>query len=442
MKLFAAALIVRCVIGAFEYRENHPASLSHQLCAVSDTAPLSNLSNPAYLPIWKGIYFSSAYGKPYLLREMNAANIRTGYSTGGFGIQGGWSFFGINEYQEHVLELDFGRRIFPFLFIGGGVSNYRLIINTPDISLHESLFNYRLALLLVPFKWMHISYLQENVQSFFDKKRQDLMYPQWSAGISLNPVNGVFFIWNITSAYYGYINSFAVSTNLLSCLNFKAGYSREISTCSFAVNFFYKSMGISYGIDYHAFLGSTHRIAVTLSTEDLRLEEIQYLKKRLTGKPRRSGLPAIDINKCSIEELETIPVLTKEMAGRIIKYREMIGPITIKALFQIGLDSKQLKEIQEYIHGLSLDENDDDNARAGKKYIRNRNNKNGFATLEKRKELFKKLLQTGLPSGMALRIAELSREKNRDELAREIENMAEIPRSMKVEIRRICDESL
>ncbi len=141
---------------------------------------------------------------------------------------------------------------------------------------------------------------------------------------------------------------------MLACLSLKGGYSRETSSYSFSVNFLYDKFSVSYGLTHHTYLGSTHKLGLTIASGDFTLQEINY-NKNLARRSLPEKKKKININNCVFEELMESNLFSNEIAERIIKYRDTIGPVSEKGLLQIGITKKEFESIQEYISGLAVE---------------------------------------------------------------------------------------
>ncbi len=442
IKFFLLMALAQHPVTAFNYRESSPPSLFHYRSAIADEFPPGNLSNPAFIPLWNSLYITTAYSKPYMLEDLNAYNAYSGIAENEFGFQAAAGGFGIDEYQEQTFEGNMGIRPFHFFSAGCGITWYRLAISTDELTYHRNLMDFRMGLLLMPVEWIKVSYLQENIRSLFESKRRDILNPDWSAGVSLKAARGFALTWNLNRDYYSYINSFSVSANLLPFLGFRAGYSRETSACAFAVIIAYKMMHLSYGMQFHSYLGATHSIALTMRNENCALEEIHYTDI-LPGKNSKfHNARRIDINSCSESDLESIPVLTGEMAERILKYRRMIGPLSEKSLYQIGLSSGQVAELQDFTTGLVPD---DDEKQKNFRFAGNRNGHSkrppGYPP-ERRKEVFTRLLSAGISAGTAIRVADLMKNKSKPEILEEVRKMPDLPVQVKQSIVAACESLL
>ncbi|MBN2402787.1 MAG: helix-hairpin-helix domain-containing protein [Spirochaetes bacterium] len=451
MKIALILLLANSLTASFEYRETNPCSLFPYNYAVSDTNPLGNLSNPSYLPLREIYYVNTSYAKPYLMEELNSGNLRAGCSTDKLGVQAAWNRFGIRGYSEDVLEGSFGYRPWKFLSAGIGASYYHININTDEIKCREGAADFRFSALLLPYDWINIGYIQENIYSFYnrslknkdsDSNTEDFIYPNQSLGIALKPARGITFSWNINRIYYGYINSFSVTANMLSCLSLKGGYSRETSSYSFSANFTYAKFMVSYGLSHHAYLGATHKLGLSIAAGDLALEEINY-NKSLYRRTLPEKKKKININECSLEELTESNLFTEEIAERVIKYREIIGPINSKGLIQIGIPKNEFESIREYLSGLAPETAQDAGRRAAKAGTGSYKIKTGTGyDLDTRKLLFQKLLENGLSAGTSLKISEHAKTDSKEQLIRKVKEMPGIDEEKKKIIIKICAESL
>ncbi len=442
IKTALALLLVKSIIMSFEYNETNPAMLFPYPLSVSDNMPLGNLSNPAYLPRWETFYLNTDYARPYSMSGLNSGNIRAGWCAGGIAAQAGWSRFGIAEYCEDIFNGSIGYMPWKFLSAGAGASYYHVNFNTEEYTCSRGLTDYKISLLAMPFEWIDIGFMYLNIYSAFKKERDDLTYPGWSSGVSVKPAAGITFSWNTTKSYYDYINTFAVSANLLPFLNLRAGYSRETSSFAASVIILYKNITVSYGLSHHTYLGLTHKFGITLSGRPLTLEGVNYNEKLF-----REKLPAetkkININRSTAEELREAGIFPDPIPERIIRFREALGPLNRDALIKIGVEPERLKEIEGMITGF-IDAPDAGRAtRTAEKTAQARTASNKkFIDLDERKILFRKMLESGFSASESLMITELARNRHLEDLLCSIRSLADIPDDKKKAIIKICAESL
>jgi hypothetical protein len=411
---------------AFDYRQNSPASLFPQNQAAIDITLPDSASNPAYFPRIKYPYLHFSGCRPYNLDELYSTTIRAGYGDGAFGMQASWSRFGFDQYLENIAEASAGYCPIKYISLGAGLFYYNVSIHTPEVSLSGHLCDGRLSILIAPFEWIDLSFQYENVVSLFIKSRRDILYPGWSGGAGLKPIKGLSLIWNITSTPYGFVNSLAASINILKYFSIRAGYARESSTYSAAVSFIYKYVSASYGLKYHPHLGLTHSFGVSLAAGEIAVEALNYGEMFNRIREIR-GIKKIDISSCSLEELLQIPDFDELFAGRIIKYRNNIGPVSKDAFIQIGMNEQEARRVMKYITGLA------DESPKPKKAARGRKEHE-----KAQKEIFQKLLREGLPASLSLELSEMAVRGQVHMIRSKLGSLTELDQNKKKRIMQLC----
>lgn len=436
IRLALTFLIARSFVASFEYRETKPAALFPYYYAVDDFSS-GIISNPAALPFLGFSYVDLSYSKPYTLDEINANNMRCGYHLERSAFQLSWSRFGIDEYREDVLEFNTGYTPVSFLSFGIGVLYYRLSIETEELTLREQLTDFRASVLLHLHRSILIGFQQENVTSLFERERDDLLYPQSSGGLMIKITDGISLVWNINRMYYGYINSFSVSTNLLRFLNIKVGYSRETSTYAASITILYRFMTISYGLRHHPYLGATHCFGVALCDDHRLFQRVSYktIRHRKSSRERK-----LDINKCSAEDLKGIALISEMLAERIVRYRNAIGPLSEKSLIQIGFTGKDVVILKKYVTGFIEDPGK--KVRNGVTIARQRKISRRSRLLRKRRELFKRLIKSGIKASTAFKICESLASTGKRDIINKINALPDISHNEKKRIIRICSDLL
>ncbi|MCU0822141.1 MAG: helix-hairpin-helix domain-containing protein [Spirochaetes bacterium] len=437
IKTAIALLLLKSIFISFEYNETNPSMLFPYYNAASDDMPLGHLSNPAYLPLWQTCYFNIDYSRPYWMEDLNSGNIRTGWAADGLALQGAWSRFGITEYSEDIFTGSIGCMPWKFFSAGAGVSYYHINFDTEEYTYSRGIADFSSSILLMPLEWINFSLTYLNIYSVFKRTMDDLTCPGWSGGVSVKPAEGITFSWNTNKEYYDYINTFSVSTNLLPFLNIKAGYSRETSSFAAAVIILYKNITVSYGLNHHTYLGLTHKFGITFSGEPLALEQVNYNKNLFRGKLPESE-KKININKCTKDDLLDAGVFSETIAERIIRYREIIGTVNRDALIKIGVDSAELKNIENRLTGFIDTPEAGRTEPPGKKIARADKQKAGFIDTDSRKYLFRKLLENGIGASESLMITELAKNKTADDFINSVRTLPDIPRDKLNTIIKIC----
>ncbi len=432
MSAIAVVLIIgRLATHAFEFRESNPAALFPYYCAVDDTGS-GNLANPSFLPLNRYAYICSSYNRPYADLEVQAANARIGQGLERFGWQVAWGGFGIDAYREDTVEANVGWRPVRMLSVGAGASYYSLSINTEDLGHAIGMYDGRASVLFMPVAWADIGVRQENIGSLFMREREDLLFPETSAGVALKPARGVALIYNFNRTYYGALNSVAVSANLLDCLNVKVGYSRETTTYAASISIAVSVVRASYGIRQHPYLGLSHSFAVTVATNDIPFEQIPYTEPVMT---RREAIPAsqkLDINNCVIEELRELPLMTDALAARIMQHRRMIGPVNARILEQLGMSRRDIAAFRSYARWDDPKKKREWSPRSPKRAPSRAN------AHERAKALFRQLLESGLTAADALDLSELAGSAQPAEIERRAAAIRGITESTRRLVVKLC----
>lgn len=433
IKIFAAAYVSKVLMASFEYRQSSPLVLFPGKQPAVETVEPHPSANPALLPLFRQWYVSSAVSNPYGMEGLSCGSFSAGGGTGYFGFQVSWSRFGTDFYSENVFNADMGLKPVRFLSIGLGYRYYMLDISTEDITLETSLSDIAASLLLIPADFICLTFQQENLYSLYEKKRRDLVFPGYAAGIAVSPIRGLWFSYNFEKSPPGPVNSFSVSASLLSFFRVKGGYSRETSSYSAALSVKYSRFSLSYGFRYHSYLGATHSIGLTISAKAVPYRGMEYitLRKQGNAKPAKK----IDIRSCSLKDLKQIPPVSDTIANRIIKYRTMIGPVTGKALVQVGMPVEDIREFRGYIYGLAED-NDYRKRKKRKRWIyHGSGRKKKFFS---RKSIFKKLLATGIGATASLKLSEIYVSGKKEEISAYLKSLPSLTPEKRKEILSLC----
>lgn len=435
MKTLLVITLISVLNGAFEYRENTPSLLFPYRYA-SDDIESGNRTLPSYLPFYNYSYLSGAYSRPYSLGDLESHTLRCGQGFDHIAYQASWSRFGIREYREETFETNFGFRPVRWISAGFGVINYRMNIDMPESVNRYSLYDYHASCTIIPFEWLGLSVLQENISSLFHEDNRDMLHPNSSAGISLRPVPGLTFSWNINRTYYDYINSIALSANLMKCLNLKLGYSHETTTYAFSTGLAFNNITVSYGMRYHSYLGMTHCFEVTLTTGNPGYHELNYSARNF-----RSYFPTLmkkeDINTCTADHLKSLDFLSPVQIEGIIRYRKYIGPVTAKGLLQAGLKPNEIELLKQHVRGITDDRDEEENR---KKYVKQptRKRNSRISSMKRQKKIFTKLLTAGVKAGTALKLSSLAIGDDRQALLSEINAIDSINDEKRRKILSIC----
>ncbi len=417
------------VLGAFDYRVTPPASLFPFRQSANDHSIPDAISNPAYLPRISYPYLHCSGSRPYTLGGLEATTLRAGYAVRGFAVQAVWDRFGIDQYMEHVVEVNLAYMPIRHVSIGTGATYYNLSIRTAEASFKTHQADCRASVVIAPFTWIEAAFQQENIASLCIKKRRDLMYPEWSAGVALKPIKGLALMYNINKTPRGYVNTIAASANVLKFFSIRVGYAREAMTCAGALSFIYKYIAASYGLKYHPHLGLTHTVGVTLSMSEMTIESLSYgaMFSRVSDRRKHD---TIDINGCSMEQLLSVTGLEGHTAERIMKYRKTIGPLTRTGLLQIGLTEKEIVDLLPRITGLAPEEKQASPDR-----------RSMYRIEKMQKDLFKRLVVLGIPAATALECADMALRGETKSCADRINAMTELGAGARKKAVGLCSGS-
>lgn len=430
IKIVLIVCLSQPVIAAFEYRTSPPAALFPFSQAVNEDSLPDSISNPAYLPRIQFLYLNCAGSKPYTLDGLYSTTLRAGYAGRGFAVQALWDRYGIDQYCENVVEVNCAYMPVRYVSLGTGVSYYNLNINTMEVSMTTHLADCKASILVTPIRWFEMAFQFNNFASLFIKKRRDLIFPGWLAGAALKPFKGFALLYNINKTPNGYINTIAASANVLKFFSIRVGYAKEAMTYSGALAFIYKFIAISYGLKYHPHLGFTHTAGLTLTASVMNIDSLSY-GSLFSRSNEQSESSMININSCSMDQLQSIPGIRQNIASRIMKHRETIGPLSRNSLLQIGLSDHDIEQLLTHVTGLVPDD----------ATSRKNDTKAALHYEKARKDLFKQLVDLGIPAATALDLAEMALSGHGKRCSARIESMADLTAGKKKQALDLCGAS-
>ena len=423
--IFCAAII--CV-GAFEYRIENPDALFPSLQAVYDYSYPGIMINPAQIPLSSGFIFNSNGGRPYSEKELMSGGMAVQYASRDYGLQVSWNSFGADFYREHTFSLKAAYSIFSFFNIGISENLYILKIATDNFSKEWRKSDTDISLLFLPYQWLNLAFTQTGIISHFNDKNDDILYNERSIGVLFKPGKGFSIAWNNTDTAIERLNIFTVSVNPTNFFTLKGGYCKETSSFATTIGILLNNLYVSYGSRYHPFLGYSHSIGVSY-TIGSGIESLEYKKSPFSSAPDRGK---ININRASLDELKAIGGLSDVSAERIILYREKIGPVTDKALMQIGLTSDEIKIISANVYGIERVSSSKDGQNNSKKFVKTPPRQ------ERIKTKFQQLIKEGIQAGAAIKYSELSESVSKNEFRVKLQSDNSLSSDQKKSIERIC----
>jgi len=415
--VFRIGLAAACLfsfMGAFEYQPAAPVELFPYSVAVRDETSPGQYIPAHYAPLAAGASISSSAGQPYSIEGVSARHISAVIPFKPLGFSAAWKSFGTSGYMENTFLVSAGFAPFKAISFGAGVNCYSLKIHGGDIDTDKNFFCASAGLLIRPFKWLETAAFADNIRSFFDDTDNFYIRENCGAGIKLKPFQGLSLIYNVNKDYSGYLNSLSVTAHILPFLSVSCGYAREAMTWSGALSAVFKKVSASYGIRLHPYLGVTHIVGLSLNADGEKLPSIKYSQDRGDNE-EKEYIKKIDISICSDEEIKAIPVLNAVHAERIIRYREQIGPVSEKALAQLGLNAREIVNFQKYVFGFAQDKRESHEKVSTQKKP---------SPVKKNKNLFMSLVEeVGLSPTQALELCEAAAKGGREGFRKKLQSM-------------------
>lgn len=266
MKIALLLSLAITLNSAFEYKTPEGSSLFPYIIAAHDYSCPGIVSNPSLLPFAPGLALSGGASRPYSEDELLSGSSALQYSVKNTGLSFSWNHFGTDIYRENIYSIKAGYAPFKYFSLGLTGKAYSLSVKCDEISHSENIYDYGVSATLRPFKFIDISFVQENINTYINNKNIETLYPEKSAGILIKPDNELSIAWNITDTSAGKINTFIASVNPLPCFNLSGGCSRETASYSASASIFISNIKVQYNLLYHSYLGYTHAVAVTLNT--------------------------------------------------------------------------------------------------------------------------------------------------------------------------------
>lgn len=429
MKIAFIITLTISINSAFEYRTPEGSSLFPYTIAAHDYSCPGIVSNPSLLPFATGLALSGSAARPYSEDELISGYSALQYSAWKGGLSFSWNFFGTDIYKENIYTIKAGYAPFQFLSLGLTGKAYSLSVDCDEISHSENIYDYGISATLRPFKFIDISFIQENINTFTNKKNKETIYPERSAGILLKPDKGFSIAWNLTDTSAGKINTFIASVNPLPFFNLSGGYSRETASYSASASIFITKIKIQYNLLYHSYLGYTHAVALTFST-GLPPEPVSYSRTR-----QNNISEPVNINNASYEDIVNLPGVNETHAERIIAYRDQIGPLSADALSRIGMTGEEIRQLDENIYGLERDRESIKSLQQPFKPFVYKKKENRE---DKTKRLFRQMLAKGIPANRGIEYSRLAAAGNKEKILSILSMDKNLNDKQKVYVKRIC----
>lgn len=428
--MISALLAIQVFVGAFEYREE-PGALFPSGSAISNTSDLSYAMSKNRSDISADWMVFSSYSRPYDNAGLNAGS--TGFIAAGDSLYAGgtYSRFGLNFYREEKYSVLAGiKNPHNISFFIRPHCN-RLVIDTEVVSLDKRFLGVDSGIFLSPFRQIKIAFTQENIQSLVQKEKRDILFPASIFSASVSPLPGFSCIWEYHRTATGGINSWIAEADLMKGFALTGGYSRETYTYACGAAFSFAHCVLNYTMRYHAYLGTTHALALSYQSNE-RSGSVLPLRIPQIKSGGESSV-RIDLTQCTADDLLTLSGIDSEHAERIIKYRELIGPINEKALVQLDVSREGIDSIRMN----SLDLPDETEEPAPVKKMSSAERRSYTKQKEETRSLFLRLVSAGLTPVKALKISSAVNGKKNNEIAptiREIAGLSDAEKNLAVSV--------
>lgn len=434
MTTAAVIIAVSLSLSAFDYRSEGGGGLFPYECAASEREALVNTANPSSLPFQKGFFCASQAENPYGIAGLISCGAEAGYGAGDYGVSAAWSRFGIQEYFEDRTFLSAGKSFGRTISSGVRLHADKLSLNTDVCRSTQMYYDADAAFRSEPLPFFALGFVQRNIGSLAVKKNRDMLYPETALGAAVFPAQGLSLSWNYNRTFYGGVNSIACSVYLLPQLMIGGGYSKETERYAVQTALLVKGMRISYTFSFHPSLGTTHGVSVSWSPSS---DVYRSVDAGCNEYPALSGGGGIvvDIAHCSSEELAEAAGITEEISGRIVRYRELFGKVTEKALFQVGLTPAERTAVTEHASGIETEQEEKTAAFAQKAKDKNMQHS---AAKTKTKDLFLRCIDAGVAPSKALKAAAIAKKSEGEDLVQEIRKSAEFTAEEKKRIIGVC----
>lgn len=414
-------------LGAFEHGGSEgPLYFPSRQVAQDPTQYMVPLAAAA-LPGRRLFYAHSYYTHPYGMGQVTSRFVSAGCRYSRAGARAGWHRFGIDGYSEDTCTISAGASPLPFLSLGGDIRHYMLKIDTDEIHRTLSTWDTNLSAKLVPIPQVSIIFEQQNIHALVSGQHAHAIYPSRHGGLSVRLFEGFSTHVHITEDFFGRAAAFSVQGALLPSLTCSAGYAPLLESYSAGFTFSWLHMQATYSFSHHTYLGNTHAFGVTMYTGSFRYTPIPPARK---PEDDMHPLPPVvlDIRECGAEELAALSVIDDVYCRRIILYRDTMGPVTEKALYQVGLTGKDISRLMPHLTGLAR----------RKGHTHTRKMKFCRISMAQRRTLFQDLLKKGVPAHTSLRISEMVQGSSPKDLHRYISSRKGLSPRMKKHIRALC----
>ena len=312
----------------------------------------------------------------------------------------GWRFsfsrFGIDEYREYSLSPGICTRFGRWASLGLSVEGYYISITDGKESAYERNCDLTIGFLLHPFSWLSLGAAGMNFLSAIRPERQNVLYPEYSAGCGISPFEGLTVEYNYTGTATGPLNTIGLDAALLDCLAVCIGYCPDSMESSVCMHLSYSRFLVSYRFRYHPALGTTHGLGLTMAMDVKRFTPLSYADRKPDPSDKR------DISQITDEEILALPFLTGEEAEKLLRYRRENGHLSIDTLYAIGLERERVKRLLDSFYGF-----EDERDRPGA--IKKTEPEKRERMIDRQRTAFRAFISLGIAPARAMELVDLAR---------------------------------
>ena len=440
MNTVILSALVLC--SAFDFTPPEPMELFPYTIAASDCVVPDSILNPSYIFLVNSPSMSFSGGVPYSFDDASLFSLNLIIPFSESGLAASWKRFSVKGYNEDTFALGIGGRLFKTVGIGTKFNFYKLDAYDDTARWQEEMFDMGLYGNVLLFDRISFAACFENIFQQYDDS-QRLLNSNWSVGTSFIIVQGLAFTYNLTASEFCYINTFSFSAKLLSELSLKVGYSRETTMYAVGVNLDLKHLSVSYSLASHPYLGSTHGVHIVLRYEPLNVQSTSYLDFALTKKhttaSRMSGMSKININEADASQILELDYIDIELLERIVKYREIIGEVSEKALVQLGFTRTDIVNLYEQAYGFvkKSEQVRETKVEQTPKKAKPKSNPRRFLSMDDKNTIFAQLCSIGITPICALEIIDIIQDNNQNKRQR-ILAIKGLNKSLQEKVLKIC----
>ncbi|MDZ7262935.1 MAG: helix-hairpin-helix domain-containing protein [candidate division KSB1 bacterium] len=288
------------------------------------------------------LFYTHLFG----MKELTCSSFAAAFPTrlGYFGA--GMINFGNESYHEQSFLLSYNQSIGSKFFCGLNLHYMKLQIDRYGSDFSTSLDLGWLLKITSEFRW---GFFASNITRSNMGSNSEPLPQTFTMGFSYQPTDPIIFNLDLFKE-----TTFPLELRaggeyyLFQRIALRSGFSTAPAQFSAGVGLLVSMVEIDYAIATHADLGLTHYFSVQFPVKKLKDAQTrsQY-QAEITQQP----IIRINVNRANEAELRQIPGLSRTLARRIIRQRQMDGPFSrLEDLLAVkGLNRKLLEQLRPYL---------------------------------------------------------------------------------------------